>query len=961
MPLFGALFVAFWFAVTGISTSFSPLIISTNSLSFSSQDNIPTATHRHTLLHNSLFSSLKNDTVQIIRLIEWLEIHTDYKILYRESEIHGIFSNVTEEHLANYAQILGQLNNSERIEQTLRPIREAFELAASQHGILIQWDSSSRQIILYSHFSTSSAFPADLASLGKNNPSLTLSLSIDVRDNLSGVSLELSQVGYRFNQDKPWLHLLGSVQKLVAIPVSAENGRYSSLVDSLHLLVYHVGYAMEEISLPLAPILSTVDGSIAQVMPITIRLTPKALYSNEVVIWGKAQGVELGNEMYDYVQTDVFGTTGEAHTTRSLQQLASVGLSGAVSDGMYVRGSDPTGFKVLLDRQQAYHDHHMFGVIDAMVSDALQPSAFYYNSVPARYSAPIGGLLDLNTRSGNRQNFRLSSNLSNAAFSLTTEGPMLKAKSSWLISARHSIYDHVPQLSPTNLIHYGLNIDRRFTFKLDSETIDPSKLSLPFTQATINSLDHSFYDLHGSWNVEVDPTSIWSMSFYRSSDDATMSYRYPINSNPDSTYNAGYSWNASHVVVEHHKEIPSHWIMYLKFGLSLYETAFSKDDYEYQVSELFNLGYNPGTVSALFMQNDVRDLNILHSWSYSNQGHMVEAGLSYTDYAINFTERSLVIPSFISNTSSQLLEAYLQWDRQWSNLWQSSLGYRGQYYSSGKQFHLNPNLLIRYQTDRFGSYLFTASQTHQYTHKLELYNQKSLDFWILTQEKQQPTQMSQLTLGWEHSKNNLHYRSEIYLKTYSDLRLHQLNAGLMSSLYSNSESTWLNETNGDAKGWEHYIHYERAQQSFWLRYTWAQVRLKNTLINQAAEYDAPWDRRHQATFNQSYTLTDEISLHIQGIAGTGTPALYGETTKAMDQRLPAYLRWDTHIKFSKVLKTSTFTAHLSLFNLFNRDNVWYSDRIQANYTHGDDTIQIYPQRQVFDLGFYPSFRIRYAR
>ena len=70
---------------------------------------------------------------------------------------------------------------------------------------------------------------------------------------------------------------------------------------------------------------------------------------------------------------------------------------------------------------------------------------------------------------------------------------------------------------------------------------------------------------------------------------------------------------------------------------------------------------------------------------------MVEAGLSYTDYAINFIERSLVSPSFISNTSSQLLETYLQWDRQWSNRWQSSLGYRGQYYSSGKQFHLNPN------------------------------------------------------------------------------------------------------------------------------------------------------------------------------------------------------------------------------------------------------------------------------
>ena len=260
MPLFGALFVSFWFAVTGISTSFFPLIISTNSLSFSSQDNMPTVTHRHTLLHNSLFASQKNNTVQIIRLIEWLKIHTDYKILYRESEIHGIFSNVTEEHLANYAQTLSQLSNFERIEQILWPIRQAFELAASQHGILIQWDSSSRQIILYSHFSTSSAFPADLASLGKNNPNLTLSLSIDILNNLSGESLELSQVGYRFTQDEPWLHLLGSFQKLVAIPVSAEDGRYSSLVDSLHLLVYHVGYAMEEISLLLPLFLVLLTG-----------------------------------------------------------------------------------------------------------------------------------------------------------------------------------------------------------------------------------------------------------------------------------------------------------------------------------------------------------------------------------------------------------------------------------------------------------------------------------------------------------------------------------------------------------------------------------------------------------------------------------------------------------------------------------------------------------------------------
>ena len=124
------------------------------------------------------------------------------------------------------------------------------------------------------------------------------------------------------------------------------------------------------------------------ISPITVRLTPKTLYSNEIVILGETQRIELGKEMHDHVQTDVFGTSGEAHTT-SLQQLASVGLSGAVSDGLHIRGSDPTGFKILLDRQQAYHAHHMFGVIDAMVSDALQPSYSYYNSVPADTQPPL--------------------------------------------------------------------------------------------------------------------------------------------------------------------------------------------------------------------------------------------------------------------------------------------------------------------------------------------------------------------------------------------------------------------------------------------------------------------------------------------------------------------------------------------------------------------------------------------
>lgn len=121
--------------------------------------------------------------------------------------------------------------------------------------------------------------------------------------------------------------------------------------------------------------------------------------------------------------------------------------------------------------------------------------------------------------------------------------------------------------------------------------------------------------------------------------------------------------------------------------------------------------------------------------------------------------------------------------------------------------------------------------------------------------------------------------------------------------------------------------------------------------------NSPWDRPHQATLNQSYTFTDELTFNLQGIAGTGAPAIYGHSTQLMNHRLPIYVRWYIYFEFNKALESSTFKAHLSLFNVFNRDNIWYSHHIQADYSKGDETIEIYPQRYVYDLGFYPHFEL----
>ena len=148
-------------------------------------------------------------------------------------------------------------------------------MAANKYEIQVQWDSNNRQVILYTSLTASPPISNHFYGGEKKVSNHHISLQIEVVDNLTGESLRLSQLGYRYNRTEAWSNTIGTNKKIVPIPIKQENKSNSALVDSLHLLVYQVGYAIQEIDLSVDSLLYSEGRLMENISPITVRLTPK--------------------------------------------------------------------------------------------------------------------------------------------------------------------------------------------------------------------------------------------------------------------------------------------------------------------------------------------------------------------------------------------------------------------------------------------------------------------------------------------------------------------------------------------------------------------------------------------------------------------------------------------------------------------------------------------------------------
>ena len=137
---------------------------------------------------------------------------------------------------------------------------------------------------------------------------------------------------------------------------------------------------------------------------------------------------------------------GEPDLVQYLQVLPGVVFSGDQGGQLYIRGGSPVMNRVMLDGMTIYNPFHSIGLFSVFDADILQTVDVYSAGFSAKYGGRISAIVDVNTRDGNKTEFRGKINTSPFNSKILLEGPLKpyekgKGSSSYILSYKNSYLD----------------------------------------------------------------------------------------------------------------------------------------------------------------------------------------------------------------------------------------------------------------------------------------------------------------------------------------------------------------------------------------------------------------------------------------------------------------------------------------------------------------------------------------
>lgn len=152
---------------------------------------------------------------------------------------------------------------------------------------------------------------------------------------------------------------------------------------------------------------------------------------------------------------------GERDILKSLQLLPGVSAEGDGTGGFQVRGGTASQNLVLLDDAPVINSGHLFGFFSAFNDAALSNATLYKGQIPARYGGATSSVFDVNTKAGNAEKYKGSFSIGLLSAKFDIEGPIVKDKLSFFVSARRSYMDMFlkfsDQFKDNSLYFYDIN------------------------------------------------------------------------------------------------------------------------------------------------------------------------------------------------------------------------------------------------------------------------------------------------------------------------------------------------------------------------------------------------------------------------------------------------------------------------------------------------------------------------
>ncbi len=125
---------------------------------------------------------------------------------------------------------------------------------------------------------------------------------------------------------------------------------------------------------------------------------------------------------------------GEVDIIKAIQLLPGVQSTAEGSSGFSVRGGAGDQNLVLLDEATVYNVSHLMGFFSIFNNDAIKDVKLFKGDIPASSGGRLSSLLDIRMKDGNIKRFSGSGGVGILSSRLTLEGPVIKDKTSFIVS-----------------------------------------------------------------------------------------------------------------------------------------------------------------------------------------------------------------------------------------------------------------------------------------------------------------------------------------------------------------------------------------------------------------------------------------------------------------------------------------------------------------------------------------------
>ncbi|TFH39350.1 MAG: TonB-dependent receptor [Bacteroidia bacterium] len=613
---------------------------------------------------------------------------------------------------------------------------------------------------------------------------------------------------------------------------------------------------------------------------------------------------------------------GEPDIIKTTLLLPGVQSVGEGSAGFHVRGGSADQNLVLLYDAPLFNTSHFFGFFSAVNSDVISDLSLYKGGIPARYGGRISSVMNIVAKDGNKKEFSGTGGISPVTAHLMIEGPIIKDRTSFIISGRSTYSNWILKL-------------------IDDPALRNSRIS--------------FWDTNIRLVHEINDKNDLEMSGYLSHDE------FSFNNDTLYSYNnmlGSIKWR--HIYNEK------------LFGVfSLNHSTYNYDISSESQEELsFGLSHNI----------NYTDLKALFTY-YPNYRHQVDFGVEYGRYAVlpgdlyPLSDSSLVVPLtidkqnafspaiFISDEISLFTNLNIYAGIRFSTFFASGPSVKNVYHPDfpkssstvtdtlyfGKgeveKSYLNPEirLSVNYFPINNFSVKLNYNSTVQYIHQIS--NTASIsptDIWVLSDMHIKPQKGDQLSAGIYSNflNNSLELSIEGYYKKIRNMIDFKGGSKLLLNQHIEAD---IVDLEGDAKGIEFMIRRTKGRMNGWISYTYSSIMVRSVTsfseeeVNSGKSYPANYDKPHDLSIVFNYIFSRRVSFSSTYSYSTGRPitypiasySFYGNNVLHYSDRnqfrIPDYSRLDVALTVSGNLKSrklarSNFT--FTVFNLLGRKNVY---------------------------------------